>query len=156
MREVLGPEAAAFEPQNYKAVTDVVVDSRLRPIVPDLAAKGHRIIHLVRDGRDVVRSLDQWFRDHAWARNNYYESSPRSHLTTGGVLPFRELCQEWRVSVDIMQDHPAVRLEDLSSSEAKNAQAEKTLPHWTEWDEAMTATFWSICGDQMARMGYER
>ena len=58
MAQILGPEAGAFEPNDPDRITDVVVDSRLRHRIKDF--DGRRIVHLVRDGRDVVRSLDNW------------------------------------------------------------------------------------------------
>ena len=150
--EVFGRDAA-FEPFDYLTPKTVVVDSRLRNKVPMLDAKGHKIVHLVRDGRDVVRSLDQWYRSNTVGGRYYNDGSFKTTHEIGEV-PFDELCHEWRNSVDILADFKTLRIEDLTPHRAK--QSTRHLPHWTEWDEAMTEAFWDICGSRMRLMGYDR
>ena len=154
MENVLGYGAAAHEPPEIQDASDVVVDPRLRMRANDLADRGHRIVHLVRDGRDVVRSLDQWYRANTCVRP----------ISTGEVIftgrsvdvPFAEICIEWRHAVNVMSGHHTMRVEDMASPEAKDQAGKYTLPHWTEWSPEMTDTFWSICGKEMDLMGYER
>jgi hypothetical protein len=134
MEGVLGPEAATHEPTYYASVTDVAVDARLRFKVDALRRDGHRIVHLVRDGRDVARSLHQW------------------HSTHGRGETFAICCHQWAEAVDIMAGFPVLRLEDLLLP--RDPSRQHTLPRWTEWDEATTATFWGICDRQMREMGY--
>ena len=155
LRRVLGSRAVQFEPGDYRMASEICVDSRLRFHANELAERGHHLIHLVRDGRDVVRSLDQWYRSHRWARRTYSDGSVKLY---GDVdhIPFPELCLEWKQAVDIMRHHKTIRLEDLSSKKAKDSQSKYALPHWREWDEEMTDAFWDICGKQMEWMGYER
>ena len=131
--QVMGEDKARFEPPDPRQITEVVVDSRLRHRIRDFA--GHRIIHLVRDGRDVVRSLDQWYRN---------------------TKSFAVVCKEWTDAVDSMAGYPIVRVEDLNSDKAKDATPTHIMSHWTEWDDAQTEEFWDLCGPHMKRMGYER
>lgn len=135
MKTILGEGAGAFEPLHWKEISDVVVDSRLRHEARQLSAEGYRVVHLVRDGRDVVRSLHRWYRH--WGN---------THRT------FAACCEEWRDAVDMMADIQFVRLEDLT--EPRDKADEHTLPHWTEWSREETQEFWMMCGDQMRRMGY--
>ena len=155
LASVLGPEAVAHEPSDYTQFSDVVVDPRLRFHLDHLDSTGHPVIHLVRDGRDVVRSLHQWYQRHGCIRTN---SDGQAVITGkhGDPISFEECCLEWQQAIDIMGHRTTVRVEDLSTPEAKDAQSSYVLPHWTEWDDEMTETFWSLCGDAMKRMGYER
>ena len=139
MERVFGPEAA-FEPDNHRKIKTVVVDSRLRHKVKNMDAAGHKIVHLVRDGRDVVRSLDKW------------------HWLTGpsGPIDFVKCCKEWSDAIDMMRGYEIVRIEDLSTPESRDASDSHRFPHWTEWGEGLMDIFWANCGDQMESMGYER
>ena len=156
MTQVLGTPAAIWEPGHYTDAMEVVVDSRCRHNVAEFDRMGHRIVHLVRDGRDVVRSLDRWYQKTASNGLNVKLGKFRwGHLKLSGE-DFAACCREWAEAVDMMGNHQRLRIEDLSLPEVRDAQLDLTMPHWTEWDEDMTATFWQICGEQMKRMGYER
>jgi len=139
MERVFGPDGA-FEPDSHRKIKTVVVDSRLRHNVRNMEAAGHKIVHLVRDGRDVVRSLDKW------------------HWLTGpsGPVDFTKCCDEWSDAIDVMDGYEIMRVEDLSTPETRDASDGHRFPHWTEWDEGLMDIFWNICGEQMTRMGYER
>jgi hypothetical protein len=144
MAKVFGPEGAAFEPADYHNHTDVVVDSRLRRKIKEIEADGHRIVHLVRDGRDVVRSLIRWYGD--------FPDRDRFHADN----VFRQRCAEWRDAVDQMMGYDILHLEDLNSPEVRDQRSGHKLPHWTEWDDDLTRLFWNECGAQMEAMGYKR
>ena len=118
--------------ESDELVGDIVVSCRLNQRVQELRG-GHRVIHLIRDGRDVVRSQDTAY---------------------GGRRPFATTCQVWADIIDGCGDVEAVRLEDLTRP--ADASGRHLLPHWTEWGTDHTETFWRICGDQMRRHGYER
>jgi len=154
MHRVFGFPGAAWEPDNPTEIKTVVVDSRIRHKAVKMADQGYRVVHLVRDGREVVRSLDQWHRTHGWMRRNYGDGKWMTSFDAD-VPPFEDFCLEWADAVDTLAGQPTVRLEDLSSSKAKDEQTAYAIPHWREWDDAMTTTFWELCGEQMAKMGYK-
>lgn len=131
MLHVHGKGNGAFEPPDYHDIRDVVVDSRMRHHVKALRRDGHRIVHLARDGRDVVRSLHRWYR---------------------GDKSLAFCCNEWANAIDMMQGFPVVRLEDLTTP--GDAQPDHLLPHWRYWDEETTLEFWNRCRIQMHRLGY--
>lgn len=131
MAGVFGPEGGAFEPEDYSRLTDVVVDSQLRHKARSIAADGHPVIHLVRDGRDVVRSLRTWY---------------------GHNRDFLGCCNEWREAVNMLRGFPVLRLEDLIKR--GDPTKEHSILHWSEWDDDMTRLFWERCGGAMREMGY--
>jgi len=153
MREVFGFPEAAWEPGNYLDIGEIVVDSRLRHRVKELEANGHRVVHLVRDGRDVVRSLHQWYRMRKWIRA-VGSDDPLDGMDANDLNNFERCCTEWRDAIDMMNRFPVLHIEDLSKPRVRDASLDYSLPHWTEWGPGLTDTFWRICGDQMRRMEY--
>jgi hypothetical protein len=135
MEKVFGPEGGGFEPGSPELMGHVAVDSRLRHRIHKFDNEGHRIVHLVRDGRDVVRSLHHWYN---------------------GGRDFGRCCNDWSEAVDMMAGYDVLHLEDLSSAKVRDARSGHNLPHWEDWDPKMTEEFWRICGEQMAKMGYGR
>lgn len=136
LAHVLDPfVGAVHEPENYEAVGDsgVVVDCRLRRRRAQLEREGYRIMHLIRDGRDVVRSTFSFYH---------------------GRHSFEYTCEEWAAAVDMCRELPTVRLKDLLGHQDQTQR--HFLPHWTEWTAEQTDTFWRICGEQMERHGYRR
>ncbi len=132
LAHVLGHFVEAYhEPGHSRG--DVIVDCRRVNDISDLVRNGYRMMHLIRDGRDVVRSQ--------------YEAS-------SGRKPFEVVCETWAGVIDVCSDLPAVRLEDLLAKQA--TYPSHRLPHWTDWPDDMTETFWRVCGEQMRRHGYER
>jgi len=154
MQEVLGADNAAWEPFDHKSVAQVVVDSRLRADIDQIRSDGHEIVHLVRDGRDVARSLYQWYTGNQCVRTN--SDGTITNTLQGELVPFSECCLEWRDAIDIMGDHRVLRIEDLSTARVKDSQPSFTVPHWTQWNEETTDRYWKLCGSQMRRMGYTR
>ena len=122
---------AYHEPEQIQG--DIVVDCRLRSQAATLQRSGHRVMHLVRDGREVVRSTDAFYK---------------------GRHDFAFTCEMWADAVNLCRDFEFVRLEDIIRKAAYTQHY--TLPHWTDWTEEQTETFWRICGEGMARHGYER
>jgi hypothetical protein len=108
----------------------VTVSAQLTQQMPRILKK-HTVVHLVRDGRDVVRSAYEFY---------------------GGNQSFEELCHGWADTIETMKDVRAVRLEDLLKPQAQTAKYR--LTHWSEWPEDLHATFWTICGEAMKRHGY--
>ena len=152
LKRIFGPTGAAFEPPTYTMYEHVVVDSRLRHWAGKLKNDGHRIVHLVRDGREVVRSLDQWYRMHPCLFTD--QNGEQFLVGDGTAPPFDALCHEWAQAIDKMDGSPILKLEDLTRESVRDSQSKHTLPHWTEWVEEQTETFWEICGTQMEKMGY--
>ena len=122
---------AHHEPADYEQCEGIIVDCRLHNRIPRLLEQGHEVLHLVRDGRDVVRSTYEWAR---------------------GARPFEELCAHWADVVDACEALPVVRFEDLTRAQA--ASGAYRMTHWTEWPDDMTEAFWRHCGAQMRRYGY--
>jgi hypothetical protein len=139
MEQILGKGAGAFEPQDYAAISDVVVDSRLRRRIQPLKDNGHRIIHLVRNGHDVVRSLFAWYS--------------RGRKVEGNLL-FEQCCREWADALEMMAEFPHVRLEDLTQPGDKTNDVDHRMPPFAEWDEKRKLVFFNHCHHGMERYGY--
>lgn len=122
---------ARHEPEDYRLGGQVIVDCRLRTKAPQLAREGYRLLHLVRDGRDVVRSSDTFWE---------------------GSHDFESLCRDWASAIELCDGLETIRLKDLIAKQA--ASDGYRMPHWTEWTDEQTATFWRICGDGMRAHGY--
>ncbi len=133
LASVLDPiVGAVHEPENYEDFGGrVVVDCRLRYRRRQLEREGYRLVHLVRDGRDVVRST-----------YSFYD----------GQRPFEEVCRGWADAVDACEGLPTVRLEDVTAP--LNAAVVHRMPHWAEWDSEHVDTFERVCGGQLRRHGY--
>lgn len=161
------------------------------------------LIHLARDGRDVVRS--------AYPRPVYTPHEGQPPVVPKDTDPaaakwtsmsrFEKLCWYWNHTNRMLRDRVPllVRLEDIlddydyfksqladrigvqvphavweaergrprnSSKVYRARQAAKTmlsrgslpspLPHWREWSEELTSTFWDINGELMDELGYSR
>lgn len=126
---------ARHEPENYREGGEIIVDCRLWQQVERLRSEGYEVRHLIRDGREVVRSADQFYQ----GRND-----------------FAELCESWAMVVDELdsKEVPVMRLRDLVRKQ--DASQGYRLSHWSEWPDYMTDTFWRICGDAMRRHGYDQ
>lgn len=142
-------------------------------------------LHLVRDGRDVVRTMmstaaltpgDMWT---SWLRPA--ESDP-FYAQWPTMDRFAKLCWYWRVENEYLRAGigNTVRFEELvrdyecleqrvlgpfgldlplsvwkqQAGVQRNPTATYRIPHWRDWDAAMTRTFETICGDEMRANGY--
>lgn len=122
---------ARHEPSDSNGA-DVVVDCRLHRQVEQIR-DSHRVIHLVRDGREVVRSTHEFYK---------------------GRMSFEDACESWAAAVEACKGLEAVRLEDLIQKQADSHGYR--LSHWREWPDSFTEAFWKICGEGMERHGYTR
>lgn len=136
----------------------VEVSSLLRHRINEIKATYNvPIVHLVRDGRMVVRS--------ALNRNPH--------------MSFVEACHGWNGAVWRLSFHPHYRLEDLTTKveifcefcarfgvdcsedawdlirgDKMNATESFGVDHHTRWPLAWQDAFWSICGPMMRHYGY--
>ena len=155
MRKELGPDFGGVESNGNLC--------RFAKQIPE-AYPGARVIHQVRDGRDVVRSV--------------MTKKERKGRT------LRQACERWvlinqRLMVDIGQCN-RYRLEDLISIQGSfetlalslrawsfNGQAWEevrirpmnqsrvhTFPPYEDWKPEEQEMFWEICGETMGRLGY--
>jgi hypothetical protein len=121
------------------------------------------IVHLVRDGRDVVRSACERNPGTPFARWVWEWTSKNDHMLAHVPADFR-----FRIEDLVGEDPERMRklaaifggeLDEASWREFK-AQPQNagpgTFPGWDRWTEAMTQDFWRIGGDVMERCGYER
>lgn len=173
--------------RNLKPTVRGEVNSQIRYMLPQILAvhQTARIFAIVRDGRDVVRSM--------WGRNHY------RNRNTGSLAiepldddPWREqwdkfgrfsrLCWWWQDGVQAARDvaERTLVFERLvtdydylaefadsvgvsvplarfrrASGIRMNATREHAMPAWPEWSEFQTERFWAICGHQMRECGYE-
>ena len=111
---------------------EVVVDCHLARHLPGIA-QDYPTVHLVRDGREVVRSAFEFYQ---------------------GNRDFRELCDGWATTVRLCRGLPVVRLNDLLRPVAMSKGYR--LSHWKEWPDDLTSTFWRICGTEMDHYGFNR
>ncbi len=143
-------------------------------------------VHLIRDGRDVVRSM--------LTRRTLTPQDPKTARLTPPfgdpyleqwptMSRFERLCWYWQHENNLLERHidVRVRFEPLVSdynyfkkellanigvelSEGvwqeevrvpKNHTKGKKAPHWRDWTPEQTRAFWTICGEAMARYGYQ-
>lgn len=138
------------------------------------------VFHLVRDGRDVVRSM--------YSRSTLTpEDDATSHLLRHGDLPETEsrfdwLCWYWKRENAHLRQHAewTVRLEDVldsfghfrecladrlglvidretwssAVSRPENVTEDHELPPPSHWSSSRKRRFWTLCGDEMDRYGY--
>ncbi len=133
LASVLGHFMDARHEPSDQTGADVVVDCRAWRQRAEYEAAGQRIIHLVRDGREVIRSR---------------------HTFNGGLETFQRICEEWAEAVDACAGLETLRLEDLTKPAAKSPGF--FMAHYSEWPIEWTELFWLICGEQMRRHGYEQ
>lgn len=124
---------AQHEPPDYRDAGDIIVDCRLHRRIDELRGQGYRVLHLVRDGRDVVRSTHEFYK---------------------GAWSFEECCKAWALVMRECEGLGTIRFEDLTRPRASSTGYR--LSHWREWPADLTDTFWRICGDGMREHGYGR
>lgn len=150
------------------------------------AVPGLRLVHLVRDGRAVVRSLvsrGTWAGQHPVYGGFTPPPVDEVARSWGERSSFERACWIWTWENAYMRERipDLARLEDITSSydafrgqilkplhlqldetvwaEARNAVENRTqshaMPAWDEWSSEQKAAFRRICGDEMARYGYD-
>ncbi|MCA9260929.1 MAG: sulfotransferase [Planctomycetales bacterium] len=144
------------------------------------------LLHVVRDGRDFVRSVctrgtfagahpvytglrppldSEWPKD--WSALSEFEracwmwANENSHLAAHvpTSLRFEDLVGSYEAFADgvlapLQLDVPRAAW-DAARTRPDNASTGVQAPHWTEWTASQSDTFWSICGEQMKRYGYQ-
>lgn len=144
-----------------------------------------KFFHLVRDGRDVVRSmmsreiLDTKDPMKPFVRPD--DSDPYAGQWPG-MSRFERLCWQWKneneAIADVTDHH--IQLEKLKADYAyfnecinaflgvditeehwanyqspKNITPKYKISHWKEWNGRQRESFEKICGEQFTRLGYE-
>jgi hypothetical protein len=143
-------------------------------------------IHLIRDGRDVVRSImsrrtfrpgdlasslihptegdpwaDQWpdmsrFERICWlwqVENDYLRHS------VGKTVHFERVISEYEYFRERLLDSLDLDIPAHTWREAvrnpRNVAGRYRIPHWSSWAAKERETFETICGEEMAKNGYE-
>jgi len=122
-----------------------------------------RIVHLVRDGRDVVRSVLSRPKPGRTLGSVARHWNERNNFLRGIVFP----SQRFRFE-DLLADFSTFeRLAAIFGGMAErkawemvrerkiNARENLTAPHWTEWDRDSIDEFDMIAGKEMRAYGYE-
>ncbi len=114
------------------------------------AFPGAVYVHLVRDGREVVKSFQQ--RLHY--RDDPTDLSFRNEILpphTPGMGRFERLCWYWTYWNTEIEERitTRVRLEDLSLSARSNVGTSHS-----EWTDEEEQVFDAVCGELMGRYGY--
>ena len=144
------------------------------------------LIHLVRDGRDVVRSAmsrrtmtlknpfsmrihptkqdpwrTRWNEMDRFSRICWFwqEENSRLRSTIGKTVQFEkilssyeyfdhEILQPCQIQIDKTEWESAI-------SSPRNVTNQFRMPKWTDWSPEQQKSFREICGDEMAKCGYE-
>jgi hypothetical protein len=169
---------------HYRTVPGDVLEANvyLEPFIPTLNALGDDVtlLHLHRDGRDVVRSL----LDREW----YATPGDRKHRTVpiddwAGLTQFERACWYWRYTnerimpfashhlrfEEIVRDprvlsrrldslgivvHPL--LAEREFPKVINAAKSRRFPPYDDWPGEYRRTFERICGPTQVALGYQR
>jgi hypothetical protein len=134
---------------------------------PDLreAYPGAVIVHQVRDGRDVVRSvmtrkqrLGRTFKQACvrWVRRN--EQLARD-IASGLRFRMEDLQSDVRTFGHMAGLMGAEAVDETAWESIRgrlvNQSKRHTFPHHSDWSDHQEAVFWDICGETMAGMGYQ-
>jgi hypothetical protein len=144
------------------------------------------LLHLVRDGRDVVRSVMER-KHYTPGATGHHDLHPLPsdpyHERWEKMSRFEKVCWLWAdANLRLTQDIPqwitfeklisdygyfreallepiGLQLDELVWQEFVRAPTNVTkrfsYPHWREWDASQHAAFNAICGEQMAKYGYQ-
>ncbi len=143
-----------------------------------------KFFHLVRDGREVVRSMmSREILDTKDPMKPFVKPAQDDPFVGqwGGFSRFEKLCWQWQnenKEIAKVTDH-LVHLEKLKADygyfnerinaflgvnvtedhwanyqSPKNITPKYKIPHWKEWDSKYKKSFESICGAQFEGMGY--
>lgn len=121
------------------------------------------IVHLVRDGRDVVRSklTHHWGRDpraafEMWARWN---RRMLRDIPSGDRYRLEDLTTDWTTFDAAMRTLGAGSVDREAWERIRTERVNRTLltrlyPPFDEWPAERQALFWEVCGDVMEECGY--
>ena len=153
------------------------MSGELKSVFPDA-----RFIHLHRDGREIIRSMRSKPLKITWESNRRrYTSEKLSGSHSLSVL--ERMCHYWanynrRISNDLIgEDYLSLKFSDLISGNVKSLESfmntnfkvkivppanankpvrsEGVYPAFQDWPIEEQETFWRICGDVMADLGYK-
>lgn len=144
-----------------------------------------KLFHLVRDGRDVVRSMLSNDTMEFWDENTKY-ISPNEHdvfySKWNSMNRFERLCWYWMVENEYLSTYikEYIKFEDLLedynyfdekvlrvlglnvtkekweiAKESPKNVTDHDAPKWETWDDDIKRIFWKICGGTMLRYGYD-
>ena len=165
LRECCGVDARHESVRQIEDIDHVEVNTKLVLSVPEDyrdIVEGLVLVHLVRDGRDVVSSV----------------------LDRHPKYGFKEACYAWAVRnsyiLDLVPDDRRFQLEHLVQSgfemdafshklggylsiqlwedmrERRINAGDHGYPYWREWGTMQTNAFWEICGETMDNCGYKK
>ncbi len=142
--------------------------------------------HIIRDGREVVRSVmsrDKLGKKDPMAVNISPPSNDPYYSKWKEMSRFEKVCWQWQFSNRFLRenvphtvyfkklrsDYPYFKENILDYlnldiaeaawqdyvSQPKNRSAKYRMPHWKDWTQEQTDTFWRICGEEMKAYGFE-
>lgn len=144
-----------------------------------------KLLHLVRDGRDVVRSMysRETMMAGAYDTRMIYPRSGAWRDKWSSMNRFERLCWYWMVENRYLREciGRTVQFERILSSyeyfrenvleplglkvsrevwkravdRPKNVTEVYRLPHWSKWSDEMKSAFERICGEEMEKCGYK-
>jgi len=150
------------------------------------AFPGVRLIHLVRDGRDVVRShmsrrtmtlknpfsmsmhptendpwKGHWHEMDRFARICWYwqEENRRLRTTIGKTVQFEKVLASYEFFANEILEPCGIHIEkggwEAAKSIPRNITSKFSIPKWDQWSTDQQKTFREICGEEMAKCGYD-
>jgi len=159
------------------------VNGYLRFHADALRQAGYPVYQIIRDGRDVVRSgysrntykfghmtcmiepkpgdlcFYDWLSMTRFERICWHWQMVNEYLAdrVEDVLKFEDMIGNWeavywftrQIGVDVDK-------ETWKKKPVRNATIKHSLPVYDKWDMHLKDSFWRICGDTMAKFGYER
>ena len=151
-----------------------------------IAFPGVRLLHLVRDGRDVVRShmsrrtmtfrnpfsmsmhpvntdlwKSRWHEMDRFARICWYwqEENRRLRVSIGKTVHFEKILSNYEYFQSQVLETCGLHIEkkdwEATVNIPRNITGEFSMPKWDQWSPEQKKTFREICGDEMAKNGYE-
>ena len=133
------------------------------PRIQDAWGRDVMLIHLVRDGRAVVRSMMSRLRNgrtfegccEEWVQRNHYlwEHVPRSRMFR--LEQLTRNWSEWRRLCKLLgSNHPSFEVWDALRERRANATNRHLTVPFRKWPRPFHIKFQEICGDEMLRLGY--
>lgn len=144
------------------------------------------VLHLVRDGRDVVRSLmsrrmmtakdpfsirihptksdawrEKWHEMDRFSRICWFWQVENSYLraTIGKIIQFEKIVSNYDYFRNELLGPCHIYIEktdwERSVTSPRNTTGRFGMPKWDDWSPQQKRAFETICGDEMAKCGYE-
>lgn len=162
LRECCGVDARHESVRRIEDIDHVEVNSRFVTEIRSEHAERLVLVHLVRDGRDVVSSIldrrpECGFKEacYAWTIRNQHVMA----LVPDDRRFQLERLVQLRTDMDALSSTLGGRLDpqlwEKARYEVLNTGG-RSYPYWREWGTMQTDAFWEICGETMVACGYER